>query len=76
MPPQGTNLVLSSDIPHGERDVLVLNGLDVESCEEVSMFAAPAMTSQHIPIVGMVVTISPNFNLYRMVVLPAASRPT
>ena len=24
----------------------------------------------------MVVTISPNFNLYRMVVLPAASRPT
>lgn len=24
----------------------------------------------------MVVTISPSFNLYRMVVLPAASRPT
>jgi hypothetical protein len=28
------------------------------------------------PIVGIVVTISPSFNLYRMVVLPAASRPT
>ena len=28
------------------------------------------------PIVGMVVTISPNFNLYRMVVFPAASNPT
>jgi len=28
------------------------------------------------PIVGMVVTISPSFNLYKMVVLPAASRPT
>jgi hypothetical protein len=28
------------------------------------------------PIVGMVVTISPNFSLYRMVVLPAASKPT
>ncbi len=27
-------------------------------------------------MVGMVVTISPSFNLYRMVVLPAASRPT
>ena len=27
-------------------------------------------------MVGMVVTISPNFNLYRMVVLPAASSPT
>lgn len=28
------------------------------------------------PMVGMVVTTSPSFNLYRMVVLPAASRPT
>lgn len=27
-------------------------------------------------MVGMVVTISPNFSLYRMVVLPAASKPT
>ncbi len=27
-------------------------------------------------MVGMVVTISPSFSLYRMVVLPAASRPT
>ena len=30
----------------------------------------------HSPIVGIVVTISPNFNLYRIVVFPAASRPT
>lgn len=29
-----------------------------------------------LPIVGMVVTISPSFSLYRIVVLPAASRPT
>jgi hypothetical protein len=28
------------------------------------------------PIVGIVVTISPSFNLYKIVVLPAASRPT
>ena len=28
------------------------------------------------PIVGMVVTISPSFSLYRMVVFPAASSPT
>ena len=27
-------------------------------------------------MVGMVVTISPNLSLYKMVVLPAASRPT
>jgi len=31
MPPQRPDLVLSSDIPHGELDVLVLDGLDVES---------------------------------------------
>ena len=30
----------------------------------------------HLPMVGMVVTISPSFNLYRIVVLPAASSPT
>lgn len=29
-----------------------------------------------LPIVGIVVTISPNFNLYRIVVFPAASKPT
>lgn len=29
-----------------------------------------------LPMVGMVVTISPNFSLYRIVVLPAASKPT
>lgn len=28
------------------------------------------------PMVGIVVTISPNFSLYRIVVLPAASNPT
>jgi len=29
--PQGTDLVLTTDIPHGELNVLVLNGLDVEA---------------------------------------------
>jgi len=29
-----------------------------------------------IPIVGIVVTISPSFSLYRIVVFPAASKPT
>ena len=29
-----------------------------------------------VPIVGMVVTISPSFSLYKIVVFPAASRPT
>lgn len=29
--PQGTDLILTTDVPHCERDVLVLDGLDVES---------------------------------------------
>lgn len=33
-------------------------------------------TTASLPMVGIVVTISPNFSLYRMVVFPAASRPT
>lgn len=32
MPPQRADLVLSADIPHGELNVLVLDGLDVEAC--------------------------------------------
>ena len=31
MSPQGADLVLATDIPHGELDVLVLDSLDVES---------------------------------------------
>ena len=31
MPPERTDLVLASDIPHGEGDVLVLDCLDVET---------------------------------------------
>lgn len=37
VPPQRSNLVLSTDIPHGERDVLVLDRLDVEALMGVSM---------------------------------------
>lgn len=33
-------------------------------------------TRDNLPMVGMVVTISPSLSLYKMVVLPAASRPT
>jgi hypothetical protein len=29
--PERANLVLAADVPHGERDVLVLDGLDVEA---------------------------------------------
>ena len=32
--PQRPDLVLTADVPHGEADVLVLDGLDVEACNE------------------------------------------
>ena len=33
MPPQRSDLVLTADVPHGELDVLVFDGLDVEAYE-------------------------------------------
>jgi hypothetical protein len=36
MSPEGPNLVLPTDVPYGELDVLVLNGLDVEACGNMS----------------------------------------
>lgn len=46
VPPQRSNLVLSTDIPHGERDVLVLDRLDVEAFTRVSMPAIPCLTGK------------------------------
>lgn len=31
VPPQGTDLVLATYVPHGEADVLVLHGLHIET---------------------------------------------
>jgi hypothetical protein len=49
-----------------------------KNCRCLPIGAPPprALLFPHSPMVGMVVTISPSFSLYRMVVLPAASRPT
>jgi hypothetical protein len=40
MSPERTDLVLSTDIPHGELNVLVLDSLDVEACSGV-VWSAP-----------------------------------
>jgi hypothetical protein len=40
MPPERTDLVLTADIPHGELNVLVLDGLDVETCGSACQRAA------------------------------------
>jgi len=81
MPPQRTDLVLSTNIPYGKLNILVLNSLDVEACMEIARISTAAnamscMARENKPIVGMVVTISPSLSLYRIVVFPAASSPT
>lgn len=78
VPPEGADLVLASDIPHGELDVLVLDGLDVEACgiQSQQWCWIRMVAGMDEPMVGMVVTISPSLSLYRIVVFPAASKPT
>lgn len=68
MPPQRTDLVLTADIPHGELDVLVLDSLDVETWKKGHKSQRSALRNgdrmqRNIPMVGMVVTISPNLSL-------------
>ena len=42
MPPERANLVLASNIPDSERDVLVLDSLDIEACEyKISLRTLP-----------------------------------
>ena len=80
--PQRADLVLAADVPHGEADVLVLDGLYVESFKTNINYWSLLDTyffkklKPRLPMVGIVVTISPSFSLYRMVVFPAASSPT
>jgi hypothetical protein len=94
VPPQGSDLVLPTNVPNSELDVLVLDSLDVESWEmirrcryivsrclftdrgnssavdiDISLLSDPAKSRD-------TYTISPSLSLYRMVVFPAASRPT
>ena len=71
--PQGSDLVLTTDIPHGELDVLVLDGLDVEACSgqgldngsggQRTVTSAAPTERGCIPMVGIVVTISPSLSL-------------
>lgn len=54
--------------------------LFVNNLEKVSIYTKNQYTAHKLvgclPMVGIVVTISPNFSLYNIVVLPAASNPT
>lgn len=79
MPPKRPDLVLATDIPDGELDVLVFDGFNIEAYWRLVVSILRLLKSRtcfDAPIVGIVVTISPSFNLYKIVVLPAASRPT
>jgi hypothetical protein len=74
MSPQGSDFVLSTHIPDRELNVLVFYGLDIEAngrnCGDD--FTKPANVSD----LPQIIYVKPYFNLYRMVVFPAASRPT
>lgn len=53
MPPQRADLVLSTDIPHGELNVLVLDGLDVEACLETRTSAFALVWVAYTPAIGL-----------------------
>jgi hypothetical protein len=85
MSPQRSDLVLSTNIPDSELNVLIFDGLDVKAYYKDVLAFFYSDPRQYIndmgnriciPIVGIVVTISPSFSLYRIVVFPAASKPT
>jgi len=62
--PEGADLVLTTDIPYCERDVLVLDSLDVEACALGGGGGwSKAKQGTTLPMVGMVVTISPSLSL-------------
>ena len=79
MSPQRTDLVLSTDIPDCELDVLVFDSLDVETyfsqtktCKPMllvvlaflaGILRAVVIGCRDVPMVGMVVTISPSLSL-------------
>jgi hypothetical protein len=74
MPPQRSDFVLSTHIPNSELDVLVLYSLNIEADggDGGDNLSKSAYGKQYPPLWG---TMS-HFNLYKMVVFPAASRPT
>ena len=74
--PERSDLILTTNIPDSETDILVFNGLHVEPCKHKAEILCLEDRNRSSPIVGIVVTISPSFNLYKIVVFPAASRPT
>lgn len=83
VPPKRPDLVLSTDIPYGKLDVLVLDRLNIEAFGDFGCVSLDTIWNSrssdmglYEPMVGIVVTISPSLSLYRIVVLPAASRPT
>lgn len=77
--PQGTNSLLTSHVPDCECDAPELYLFHVESCSDWPLLGS-AVTIDNMeiisPIVGMVVTSSPSFSLYRIVVFPAPSNPS
>lgn len=99
MPPERSDLVLATHVPHGETDIFKFYRLHIKTfteeaergqlltllntgenhqrtTTELQVVKGKKIKESLSPMVGMVVTISPSFSLYKMVVFPAASNPT
>ncbi len=83
MAPQWSNLILTTNVPNRETYILVLHSFNIKTLSTKHKHLLAFLGAnvgktdlRHLPIVGMVVTISPSFSLYRIVVFPAASSPT
>jgi len=70
VPPQGADLVLTTDVPNGKLDVAVLDSLDVEALAGSAQgnnlgygYMAEERGGRGVPMVGMVVTTSPSLSL-------------
>jgi hypothetical protein len=64
MSPKRSDLVLTTDIPDSELDVLIVDSLDVKAYTDSLFSTVPdASGIVNAPIVGIVVTISPSFSL-------------
>ncbi len=64
MPPEWADLVLPTHVPDSEGDVLVLDRLDVKTLlGRKRSFLYSQYSITNVPIVGIVVTISPSLSL-------------
>ena len=64
--PNWSHLILAPNIPNSKRNVFVFHSFDIKACDGGRSQQRRFQTSAFSPMVGMVVTISPNLSLYKI----------